>query len=73
MKDLCLRRMKKMTTKTIIEKSGCKLIVAESLYWHSLWLRKVPDDYKVNWKRLLNDKKYREHWPSDRRDVNETE
>ena len=48
-----------MTIKEIQQQSGLKLEVAESLYWKSIWLREAPADTKVQWKRLLWDKKYR--------------
>lgn len=48
-----------MTINTIAEKSGLKMEVAESLYWHCLWLRDAPEDVNVQWARLLRDKHYR--------------
>ena len=55
----CSRRLSKMTINTIAEKSGLRIEVAESLYWHCLWLRTAPEDAKVQWARLLRDKDYR--------------
>ena len=55
----CSRRLSKMTINTIAEKSGLRIEVAESLYWHCLWLRNAPEDAKVQWARLLRDKDYR--------------
>lgn len=55
----CSRRLSKMTINTIAEKSGLKKEVAESLYWHCLWLRDAPEDVNVQWARLLRDKYYR--------------
>lgn len=48
-----------MTIKTIAEKSDLRIEVAESLYWHCLWLRTASEDAKVQWARLLRDKYYR--------------
>ena len=48
-----------MTIKTIAEKSGLRIEVAESLYWKCLWLRDAPEDASVQWARLLRDKDYR--------------
>lgn len=48
-----------MTIKSISEKSGLRIEVAESLYWHCLWLRTALEDDKVQWARLLRDKDYR--------------
>lgn len=48
-----------MTIEQIKEKSGLRIEVAESLYWHCLWLRYAPEDVKVQWARLLRDKDYR--------------
>lgn len=48
-----------MTIQEIAEKSKIKMDIAESLYWHCLWLRDAPSDANVMWARLLNDKKYR--------------
>lgn len=48
-----------MTINHISEKSGLRIEVAESLYWHCLWLRDAPSDANVMWMRLLKDKKYR--------------
>ena len=48
-----------MTINIIAEKSGLKMEVAESLYWHCLWLRDAPEDANVQWCRLLKDIKYR--------------
>lgn len=48
-----------MTVKEIQQKSGLKPEVAESLYWHCLWIRTAPADTKVQWGRLLKDKEYR--------------
>lgn len=43
----------------IQKQSGLKPEVAESLYWHCLWLRDAKPGTKVQWRRLLFDKKYR--------------
>lgn len=51
--------MNKLTIKQISEKSGLKLEVAESLYWHCIWLRDAKPDTKVMWRKLLWDKDYR--------------
>ena len=48
-----------MNIKEIKEKSGLKMDVAESLYWHCLWLRTAPSDANVMWARLLKDQNYR--------------
>lgn len=48
-----------MTIKQIVEKSSLPIEVAESLYWHCLWIRTVPTTEDVMWYRLLNDEKYR--------------
>ena len=48
-----------MTIKQISEKSGLKPEVAESLYWKSIWLREAKPDEKIQWRRLLFDKRYR--------------
>ena len=48
-----------MTVIEIQKQSGLKLEVAESLYWKSIWLREAKPDEKIQWKRLLWDKKYR--------------
>ena len=48
-----------MSIKDIKDKSGLKMEVAESLYWHCLWLRTTPSDTNVQWARLLRDKDYR--------------
>lgn len=48
-----------MTVKEIQQKSGLKPEVAESLYWHCIWLREAKPDEKVMWRKLLWDKKYR--------------
>lgn len=48
-----------MTIKQIVEKSGLPVEVAESLYWHCLWIRTTPPTTNVMWHRLLNDEKYR--------------
>ena len=48
-----------MKMNTIAEKSGLNMDVAESLYWHCLWLRDALEDAKVQWARLLRDKDYR--------------
>lgn len=48
-----------MSIKSIAEKSGLRIEVAESLYWHCLWLRTAPEDANVQWARLLRDKDYR--------------
>ena len=48
-----------MSIKSIAEKSGLHIEVAESLYWHCLWLRTAPEDANVQWARLLRDKDYR--------------
>lgn len=44
---------------TITQKSGLKKEVAESLYWHSIWLRNAAEDAEVNWLSMLKDKHYR--------------
>lgn len=49
----------KMSIIEIQKQSGLKLEVAESLYWHSIWLRKAKPDEKVQWSRMLRDKDYR--------------
>ena len=48
-----------MTIKEIKEQSGLKLEVAESLYWHCIWLREARTDENVQWSRMLRDKDYR--------------
>lgn len=48
-----------MSIKDIKDKSGLKMEVAESLYWHCLWLRTAPSDANVQWVRLLKDRNYR--------------
>lgn len=48
-----------MSIKDIKDKSGLKMEVAESLYWHCLWLRTATSDENVQWARLLRDKDYR--------------
>lgn len=48
-----------MTVKEIQQKSGLKPEVAESLYWHCIWLREAKPDTKVQWSRMLRDKDYR--------------
>ena len=48
-----------MNIKTIAEKSGLRIEVAESLYWKCLWLRTASEDANVQWARLLRDKDYR--------------
>ena len=48
-----------MTIKQIAEKSALPIEVAESLYWHCLWLRTASPATNVMWHRLLNDEKYR--------------
>lgn len=48
-----------MTIKQIVEKSSLPIEVAESLYWHCLWIRTTPENTDVMWHRLLNDEKYR--------------
>lgn len=48
-----------MSIKEIKDKSGLKMDVAESLYWHCLWLRYEPSDSNIQWCRLLKDIKYR--------------
>ena len=48
-----------MTIKQIVEKSALPIEVAESLYWHCLWIRTEPPTTSVMWHRLLNDEKYR--------------
>lgn len=48
-----------MTITEIQKQSGLKLEVAESLYWHCLWLRDAKPDEKIQWRRLLWDKRYR--------------
>ena len=49
-----------MTIQEIKDKSGLKIEVAESLYWHSLKLRNAKPTDVIFWKRMLVDKKYRE-------------
>lgn len=49
----------KMSIIEIQKQSGLKLEVAESLYWHSIWLREAKPDEKVQWSRMLRDKDYR--------------
>ena len=53
------REINKMTITEIQKQSGLKLEVAESLYWKSIWLREAKPDEKIQWRRLLFDKKYR--------------
>lgn len=48
-----------MTIKQVKENSGLSIEVAESLYWKCLWLRDASENKKVQWARLLKDKKYR--------------
>ena len=48
-----------MEINQIVKNSGLPIEVAESLYWHCLWLRTAPENTNVMWYRLLNDKKYR--------------
>ena len=48
-----------MSVIEIQKQSGLKLEVAESLYWKSIWLREAKPDTKVQWRRLLFDKRYR--------------
>ena len=48
-----------MSIKEIKEKSGLKMEVAESLYWHCLWLKDASSCANVQWVRLLKDKAYR--------------
>lgn len=48
-----------MTIKQIVKESGLPIEVAESLYWHCLWIRTAPATENVMWHRLLNDEKYR--------------
>ena len=48
-----------MSIEEIKDKSSLHIEVAESLYWHCLWLRTAPSDAKVQWARLLRDKYYR--------------
>lgn len=43
----------------IQKQSGLKPEVAESLYWKSIWLRKAKPDERIQWRRILFDKKYR--------------
>lgn len=43
----------------IKEQSGLKLEVAESLYWHCIWLRDAKPGEKIMWRKLLWDKNYR--------------
>lgn len=43
----------------IQKQSGLKPEVAESLYWHCIWLREAKPDTKVQWSRMLRDKDYR--------------
>ena len=50
-----------MSIKEIKDKSGLKMDVAESLYWHCLWLRYEPSDSNIQWCRLLKDLTRREH------------
>lgn len=48
-----------MTIEQIKEKSGLSFDVAKSLYWKSIWLRYADESEKINWSRMLKDKKYR--------------
>lgn len=48
-----------MTINQIVKESGLPIEVAESLYWHCLWIRTTPENTDVMWHRLLNDEKYR--------------
>ena len=48
-----------MSIEEVREKSGLPECVAESLYWHCLWLRYAKPDTDIMWMRLLKDKKYR--------------
>lgn len=33
--------------------------MAETIYWHSIRIRRLPPETKINWKRVLNDEQYR--------------
>lgn len=48
-----------MTVKDIKEKSGLKIEVAESLYWHSIYLRNLSPDANISWYLVLKNKNYR--------------
>lgn len=48
-----------MKVETIAKLSGLKQEVAESLYWHSLWLRKAEETAQINWLYMLKDEHYR--------------
>lgn len=48
-----------MAINQIVKESGLPIEVAESLYWHCLWIRTVPPTTNIMWHRLLNDEKYR--------------
>lgn len=48
-----------MTINQIVKNSGLLIEVAESLYWHCLWLRTASEENKIIWRRLLSDKNYR--------------
>ena len=34
--------------------------VAEAVYWHSIRIRRLPPETKINWKRVLRDEQYRQ-------------
>lgn len=38
---------------------SCIKGVAEAIYWHSIRIRRLPPETKINWKRVLNDEQYR--------------
>lgn len=48
-----------MTIEEVKEKSGFNITVAESLYYHSIWLRKADPNKKVNWRAMMIDAEYR--------------
>lgn len=48
-----------MSIEEIVEKSGMTKDLAESIYWHSIWIRKANKNEKVDFFRLLNDEEYR--------------
>lgn len=60
-----------MTINEIIKNTKLKEEVAVSLYWHCLWLREVPADYKVNWALLCKSKEYRTTGKVTKEKVNE--
>lgn len=48
-----------MSITDIKEKSGLSMEVAESLYWHSMWIRSAAPTENINWSKMLKDKNYR--------------